>query len=73
SCTLCGYPGTAPGERQADLKHTDYVVVDPFLWDWSTKEPPRPPIRGHSTYATAFHERFEEHLKAIARQAYGAQ
>lgn len=75
-CPACGHlPGRAYNDpvdvddpiHPADpAHHVDYLVIDPELWDWPSKEPPPPPIRGHSTYATATHQEFEAHLRRIA-------
>lgn len=71
SCPLCEQPDESvlrtPGPA------ADCIVLDPELWEWPSGEPPRPPIRGHSSYATARHRHFEEHLKRIARKAYELQ
>lgn len=59
--------------RQGDAKHTDYVVVVPLplgLVHQGVCASSDPRLLH---LATKFHESFEEHLKAIVRQAYGAQ
>lgn len=72
-CPVCGFLVTAQAQVQPRANRADYRLVDPVFWDWPTREPPRPPIRGHSTYATGEHPRFEEQLQTIATRAYDKQ
>lgn len=69
ACPVCGLLVTAETPIEPTASRTDYVVTDPVFWEWPTEEPPRPPIRGHSSYATGDHVRFEEHMKTIALSA----
>lgn len=70
ACPVCGLLVTAGSPIEPTAKRADYVVTDPVFWYWPTGEPPHPPIRGHSSYATGDHIRFEEHMKTIALRAY---
>ena len=70
-CPLCAVPNEQTLKPPGPVG--ECVVVDPEPWEWPSGEPPRPPIRGHSTYATGKHARFEEHLKQIARKAHELQ
>lgn len=73
ACPVCGLVVTAETAVEPSARFTDYVLTDPVFWDWPTGEPPRPLIRGHSSYATGAHVRFEEHMKAIALRAHDDQ
>jgi hypothetical protein len=65
-CPACSYYPADVATEAPIADRADYVVIDPERWYWPTREPPHPPVRGHGTYTTCKHRRFEEHLKRIS-------